>query len=185
MRPILDVVIEIHDALDAAGVEHAFGGALALLWCTGEPRTTIDIDVNLFATPTEATYIVDSLPASVVASDADLVVFERDGQVRLYIDEIPLDLFLNTSPFHSDVQLRTVQHQLVGRHLPFLSCSDLAVFKAFFNRRKDWADMEEMLRADTIDVPRVSGVLAYYLGPDDERIRELHEIYREVAEEDT
>ncbi len=28
--------------------------------------------------------------------------------------------------------------------LPFLSCPDLAVFKVFFNRTKDWADLEAM-----------------------------------------
>jgi hypothetical protein len=183
MRPILDVVIEIHDALDSAGVRHAFGGAFALLWCTGEPRTTVDIDVNLFAAPSAARDIVGSLPAGVVASNSDVEVLERDGQARLYIDDIPLDLFLNTSPFHSEIQLRTIQHELAGRNLPFLSCSDLAVFKAFFNRRKDWADIEEMLRVDSIDVPEVTGVLAHYLGPDDERILQLDEIRHEVDDE--
>ncbi|MGA7419892.1 MAG: DUF6036 family nucleotidyltransferase [Acidimicrobiales bacterium] len=183
MRPILDVVIEIHDALESVGVGHAFGGAFALLWCTGEPRTTIDIDVNVFAAPTAAKDIVGSLPAGVVASNSDVEALERDGQVRLYMDEIPLDLFFNTSPFHSEIQLRTIQHELAGRNLPFLSCSDLAVFKAFFNRRRDWADIEEMLRVDTIDVPRVTGVLAHYLGPDDERIRQLDDIRQEVDKE--
>ncbi len=183
MRPILDVVIEIHDALESADVRHAFGGAFALLWCTGEPRTTIDIDVNLFAPPEAANRIVASLPPEVVASGADVETLERDGQVRLFMDEIPLDLFLNTSPFHSDIQLRTVEHELAGRDLPFLSCSDLAVFKAFFNRRRDWADIEEMLRVNTVDASLVTGVLAQYLGPDDQRIRQLDEIRREVDAE--
>jgi hypothetical protein len=35
------------------GIHHAFGGAFALLWCTGEPRTTVDIDLNIFAPPSE------------------------------------------------------------------------------------------------------------------------------------
>ncbi len=183
MRPILDVIVEIHDALDSAGVRHAFGGAFALLWCTGEPRTTIDIDVNLFAPPERARRIVASLPPDVVASDSDIETLERDGQVRLFVDEIPIDFFLSTSPFHGDVQLRTVEHHLAGRQLPFLSCSDLAVFKAFFNRRKDWADIEAMFRSGTVDVAHVAGVLVEYLGSDDERIRELDHIRREVDEE--
>jgi len=41
-------IIVPHEALKAAGVPHAFGGALALAWCTGRPRATIDIDINIF-----------------------------------------------------------------------------------------------------------------------------------------
>src|SRR5262249_41808856 len=38
-------LIAIHDSLDAAGVPHAFGGAIALAYCTEEPRGTRDLDV--------------------------------------------------------------------------------------------------------------------------------------------
>jgi hypothetical protein len=53
-------------------------------------------------------------------------------------------------------------------------------FKAFSNRRKDWAEIEEMLRADRLDVPYVIGILNEHLGPDDERIRELLTIRDEI-----
>lgn len=57
--------------------------------------------------------------------------------------------------------------------LPFLSCVDLAVFKAFFNHTKDWADLEEMHQPGTLDVDRVLGILVWYVGPIDERIDRL------------
>jgi hypothetical protein len=57
--------------------------------------------------------------------------------------------------------------------LPFLSCRDLAVFKAFFDRTKDWADLEEMYAAGTLDVDAVTGVLVRYLGGDDHRVVRL------------
>ena len=60
-----------------------------------------------------------------------------------------------------------------GVLVPFLSCADLAVFKAFFNRTKDWADLEEMSAAGTLDIDRVVGVLVRYLGPTDERVDRL------------
>jgi hypothetical protein len=44
------------------------------------------------------------------------------------------------------------------------------VFKAFFDRTKDWADLEEMAAAGTLDVDRVVGVLTRYLGGTDHRI---------------
>ena len=42
---LTDQVVRLHEALEAAGLPHAFGGALALAWCTGSARGTIDIDI--------------------------------------------------------------------------------------------------------------------------------------------
>jgi hypothetical protein len=47
------------------------------------------------------------------------------------------------------------------------------VFKAFFDRTKDWADLEEMQLAGTLDIEAVAGVLVHYLGPDDPRVARL------------
>lgn len=60
-----------------------------------------------------------------------------------------------------------------GHQLPFLSCLDLAVFKAFFNNLKDWADLEAMHEAQTLGVEAVRCVLANYLGDEDERLTML------------
>jgi hypothetical protein len=60
-----------------------------------------------------------------------------------------------------------------GTLLPFLACEDLAVFKAFFNRTRDWADLEAMRDMGTLDVAAVAGVLATFLGLGDERIAHL------------
>jgi hypothetical protein len=181
MRPILDAVVDLHDGLDAAGIHHAFGGAFALLWCTGEPRTTVDIDLNIFAPPAKTQRVLDALPEEIVASDVEATQLLTTGQCRLMFDGIPVDIFLDTTPFHDDLRLHIREHQLADRKLPFLGCNDLAVFKAFFNRRKDWADIEEMVRAGRIDFPYVTGILSQYLGPDDERIRELLTIRDEYA----
>ncbi len=181
MKPILDAVVELHDGLGRAGIPHAFGGAFALVWCTGEPRTTVDIDLNVFVPPSDAATVLDALPDEVATTAADLAALAGSGQHRLYLEQIPVDLFLDTTGFHADVHLHVAHHELGGRNLPFLGCNDLAVFKAFFNRRKDWADIEEMLRAGRLDVPYVVGVLAEYLGPDDERVRELLAVRDEIT----
>jgi hypothetical protein len=47
------------------------------------------------------------------------------------------------------------------------------VFKAFFNRTKDWADLEEMVAVDALDGDLVLGALVRYLGGDDERVARL------------
>jgi len=64
-------------------------------------------------------------------------------------------------------------HEFGGRRIPFLGCSDLAVFKAHFNRTKDWADLEDMLAIGALNVDQTLGVLVRYLGEDDERVERL------------
>jgi hypothetical protein len=85
----------------------------------------------------------------------------------------PLDIFLNTTDFHEEVAARVRWEPFSGVTLPFLACEDLAVFKAFFNRTRDWADLEAMRAAGTLDVPGVAGVLATFISGDDERVARL------------
>jgi hypothetical protein len=166
-------IVEIHRALDGAGIAHAFGGALALAWCTQRARGTIDIDVNLFVGEDATDEVLAGLPPDVTWSDDDRALLRRDGQARLWWGTTPVDVFLSTTPFHTQAAGRVRLEPFAGAEVPFLGCDDLAVFKAFFNRTKDWADLEEMQAAGTLDVERVVGVLARYLGPTDDRIPRL------------
>ena len=166
-------MLAIHRSLRVARIAHAFGGALALAWCTRHARGTIDLDINVFVDPDRTTQVLAGLPSEVVATEADRALLERDGQARLWWASTPVDIFLDTTEFHEQVATRVRWEPFAGDHLPFLACQDLAVFKAFFNRTKDWADLEAMAAADSLDVTAVAGVLARYLGADDDRIRRL------------
>lgn len=168
-----DKIVAIHEAFDAAGMPHAFGGALALAWCTQRARGTIDIDVNVFAPTENALEALSALPAGVQWSDADVAAIERQGQVRLWWQSTPVDVFFNTTGFHVEAAERIRWEQFQGVTAPFLSCDDVAVFKAFFARTKDWADIEEMAAAGTLDIDRVVGVLVRFLGATDERVERL------------
>ncbi len=176
MTSLVDKIVAVSTALDEHGIPHALGGALALAWCTGQARGTIDIDVNLFVDPSQVQATLGALPATVAWSAADARAVQRDGQARLWWDRTPIDVFFDTTAFHRAVSGRVVRHELGGQSLPFLACSDLAVFKAFFDRTKDWADLEEMLSAGSLDVSAVTTVLGEYLGPDDARIARLLDI---------
>ncbi len=176
MSSLADKMVEIHRGLDDVDVPHAFGGALALAWCTERARGTIDIDVNVFVDASRASEVLAALPTGIAWSTDDLALVERDGQTRLWWGPTPVDLFVNTTEFHEQVARRCRQELFAGVELPFLGCSDLAVFKAFFNRTKDWADLEEMVAAGTLDRDRVIGVLTRYLGPTDDRIEHLRRL---------
>lgn len=171
-------MLAIHEALGNARVDHAFGGALALAWCTQQARGTIDLDVNVFVGPERTDDVLAALPGEIRASAADRELLLRDGQARLWWETTPIDVFLNTTAFHHAVAARVRWEPFAGVELPFLSCEDLAVFKAFFNRTKDWADLEAMQEAGTLDVPSVVGVLATFLGGGDERVARLLSLAR-------
>jgi hypothetical protein len=173
MTSIAEKMVAIAEGLDAGGLPYAFGGALALAFCTERARGTIDIDVNVFVGQHEANRVLGALDPGINRSGADLAALEVEGQTRLWWDHTPIDLFLDTTDFHIQVAERRQLHDFAGRPLPFLGCSDLAVFKAFFNRTKDWADLEEMQAIGALNVDQTLGVLVRYLGDDDERVGRL------------
>lgn len=176
MSVLAEHILELHRSLTRARIPHAFGGALALAYCTEQARGTIDIDINVFIEPGDVPRLRSALPKGVRVTATVAKQLVRDGQARALWDRIPVDLFLNTTDFHRQAAARVAWHSFGGQPLPFLACNDLAVFKAFFARTKDWADLEEMQHTGLLDVTAVCSVLAEYLGPDDERIARLRSL---------
>ena len=173
MITLAQKMVRLHQALERKYIAHAFGGALALAWCTQQARATIDIDINIFILPDDVEILVAALPNKIEVTKQQSLALSRDGQARLMWDRTPIDLFLNTTTFHDEAAKRVRHEMFAGAKLPFLSCRDLAVFKTFFNRTRDWADLEEMQAAGTLDVRGVTSELLEYLGEDDPRIMRL------------
>jgi hypothetical protein len=177
-------LLAVHDALTAAGRAHAFGGAIALAYCTGEPRGTRDLDVNIFAAPAIAREVLADLPSDVTVGERDIEAAQGEGQVRVWWDETPIDVFLDLHPFHAEIAAHTRIVPFEGREIPVLRCTDLAVFKALLDRTKDWADIEEMVAEGTLDVPRVQSWLRQISGaaaPGIARLQKLAGQGRELA----
>jgi len=166
-------LLAIHDALSAAELPHAFGGAIALAYCTEEPRGTRDIDVNVFAAPGRAAEILAGFPADTAVSAADIEAAERDGQVRVWWDDTPIDLFLDVHPFHAEVAAGVRMVPFSGRSIPVVGCTALAVFKTLLDRTKDWADIEAMADAGAADLAEALVWVERALGPDDQSVRRL------------
>lgn len=186
MIELADKILAIDASLRTADVPHAFGGALALAFHIAEPRATRDIDVNLFLPPASVDAALAGLPAAVAWSDADVAAVRRDGQVRVFWDDTPVDLFFSTAPFHDRAARHARDVPFAGSTIPILGADELLVFKALFDRRKDWADIEEMVRAGTADTHVAMGWLVDLLGADDERVGRLRDLVHELdAEGDT
>jgi hypothetical protein len=172
---LADRLLAIHTALSDAGFPHAFGGAIALAYCTEEPRGTRDLDVNVFAEPNRAGQVLAALPSGVAIRAADVRAAERDGQVRVWWEDTPLDIFLDVHRFHRRVasEVRTVP--FAGHQIPVLGCTALVVFKALFDRTRDWADIEAVAAAGAADLTE-AGALARQLGADAAISRRLAEL---------
>ena len=115
---LADKVVRLHRALDDAGVPHAFGGALALAYY-GEPRVTVDIDVNVFVEPSRYGELRGVLePLGVGAGPTSEWVAE-EGQARLWWGRNPVDLFFAHDPVHDAMRraARTVPFEIGRAHV--------------------------------------------------------------------
>ena len=155
---------------------HAFGGALALAFHVEEPRATRDIDVNLFVPADHARSALAALPRAVAWTDEHVSEVGRVGQVRVFWDDTPVDCFFSTHRFHEAAQWRTEIVPFAGVEMPVLRGEDLAVLKAYFDRTRDWADIEAMSDAGAVDVHEVLGWLVELLGPDDARVARMRSL---------
>jgi len=176
MTELSEMVVAIEENLRAADVPHAFGGALALAYHVIEPRGTRDIDVNLFVSEHRARQTLELLPAGIEWNEEDLERIERDGQARLFWEDVPIDVFFATHPFHARAGEHATRVPFFGTTMPVLGATELTVFKAFFNRTKDWADIEAMIDAGTVDIHTALGWLVDLLGGDDHRVARLRKL---------
>ncbi len=166
-------LLAVHDALAAAGLAHAFGGAIALAYCTEEPRGTRDLDVNVFIEPTRAKEVFVALPSPVAVAGGDVETAEREGQARVWWEDTPIDIFLDVHRFHEEVAREVREKPFMDRAIPVLGCTGLAVFKALFDRTKDWADIEAMAEVGTLDIPQAVAWLERMVGPDHPAVRRM------------
>jgi hypothetical protein len=178
-----ELIFATNKALDDAGLDHAFGGALALMHYVAEPRTTWDVDVNISVVKEDAEVVVEALSEIVQATEEQVALLKRDGQVRLLVGRYPLDIFLAEHEFHDEMRMMSLMRPFGDRELPYISATHLTVLKAMFNRSKDWVDIESMLRHGSVDVQRAIGWLVTLQGPDEEapaRIRAMSLLGPEV-----
>jgi hypothetical protein len=173
---LVERLFGVHDSLEAAGIPHAFGGAIALAYCTNDPRGTRDLDINIFLPVEDASDVLRRLPGQVKVEDDDLKTVLRDGQVRLRWKDTPVDLFFNNLPFHEVVARGVIEVPLEGRTIPVLDASSLVVFKAMFDRTRDWADIESVVEWDRESAADGLAKLADLVGTEEQIYKRLEDL---------
>lgn len=115
-------LVAVHAALARADLPHAFGGAIALAYCTQEPRGTRDVDVNVFADVSRADEVLAALSSGVLVTDAHRATARRDGQARVWWDDTPIDVFLDTHAFHTEAAAGVRWVPFADGVIPVLGC---------------------------------------------------------------
>ena len=176
-------IVELHRRLGRRRIPHAFGGAVALAFWTHEPRGTRDIDLNLFVPASDADHGLAALSPGVTVPPDAADVIARDGQMRLWWDDTPVDVFFDYMPVHEQAHRNLKMVPFAGSRIPVLGPVELAVFKAMFDRTRDWADIEAMLAAETLDVSAVRRTLSQLIDEDDQRFTRLDDAVHRAAED--
>lgn len=134
--------------------------------------------MNVFVPHAEASRALAALPDAIEQPPETEATIVRDGQVRLWWEKTPVDLFFNTVPVHEQAAEHARKVRFAGHEIPVLGPVELVVFKAMFDRTKDWADIEAVVAARTVDLDAVRAALAGMLSSDDVRFARLDEAVR-------
>lgn len=172
--------------LQARRIDHAFGGALALAYYA-EPRATDDIDVNVFLAPEDFGRLEDALkPLGIAADEGDARAAQRDGQVRLWWERNPIDIFLAYDPLHEEMRHEKRVVPFGEQRIPILAPEHLLACKALFDRPKDWLDIEQiLLTVEDLDTSDALRWVERGVGEDDHRLTKLRGlIQRDLDPED-
>lgn len=173
-------VERLHRAFDEEGITHAIGGAIALGFY-GEPRVTVDIDVNVFVPTDRFDSVCEALRRVGVDRLPDREAAFRDGQSRGWWGRNPVDVFFAYDDIH-DAMRRAVRTVPFGDGtIPILAAEHLAVAKAVFDRPKDWLDIEQvLLGVPGIDTGEIRRWLEHVVGPGDERLHHFVAIEQRI-----
>jgi hypothetical protein len=173
-------ILALHNSLTAAKIAHAFGGALALAYYA-EPRTTIDVDVNVFLAPAQYAAVDAALrPLGVEAIEA--IAVQRDGQIRSHWGRTPIDLFFAYDDIHQAMRRHTRTVPFGEDRLPILAPEHLLVCKALFDRPKDWLDIEQILICtEELDTDEIRSWLGRAIEPDDRRRARFEELVQAIS----
>lgn len=174
----IELARQVADALEAASIPYAIGGALALgYWTT--PRGTADVDLNVFVGADEVELVdraLDALGSIGVVLDHEVAKKEiaEGGVVRGWVGRTAVDAFFDSIPLHREAARRAVIRPLAGRPARILAAEDLSVLKMLFFRGKDVVDVERLLVScgDRLDRGNIRRWLVECVGEGDVRVEE-------------
>lgn len=173
---LVEKVIAVDRALTDSDLPHAIGGALAAAYY-GEPRVTIDIDVNVFASIDEWPEVERALAPLVIDVGFDPKELTEEKQAHLLWDRNPVHLFFSYDELHEEMPKAIRRVPLGGTEISIVGPEHLVIRKAMLDRTKDWLDIEAILVAtEPLDIASIESWLRRLTTPDDERVTKLQHL---------
>lgn len=176
------VAAHLADRLDEAGIGYAIGGALALgVW--GVPRTTVDVDLNVFVGDDELSRLFEALERAGALFNREDAARDvaRIGMLTAQIGRTRIDIFVAHHPLHAEFERRRVKvdHPDIGGRY-YLSATDVALAKLIYHRPKDVIDLERLfaVQGGRLDVAVIRRWLTSIVPAGDERIALLDRLSR-------
>jgi hypothetical protein len=174
---------EISAAVEATGCEYALGGAIALgFWA--EPRGTLDVDLTLFLPSNEPSGTVRLLQTIGCEFRTDQVIasLREHGFCQVTYEGRRVDVFVPMIEFYETARQRRKRVLLDERPTFIWDAETLCVFKLMFFRRKDLADLEQLLRVqgNQLDHSWVGQQIIQIYGERDPRVSQWQELVNEL-----
>lgn len=175
---LVDKVSVIHQRLAEREIPHAIGGALAVGYY-GVPRSTLDIDVNVFLSADRWPTIRDAL--SGIGLGPEIGIDRRDlgkaEDLRVEWDPNSLHLFFSCDPLHDRMRRDSRYVPFNSDRIPIVAPEHLVIRKVLLDRSKDWLDIEQILIATSpLDLDEIKEWLERMVGTEDPRMQKLLEV---------
>jgi hypothetical protein len=178
-----DVAEQLAKALATRGHDYALGGAIALSYWA-QPRGTMDVDLTLFLPaekPSELAWVLGDIGCELRAAEAIASIREHSFCTAEYAG-FRVDVFVPNIPFYEAAKARRRLVPIGQQQAMIWDAETLAVFKIMFFRRKDIADVEQILRTQpALDRPWVRRQLVEIYGERDPRIAQWDELVNELT----
>ena len=152
MKLVLETAQEVQDYCEENGWAFCFIGGIALQrW--GIPRNTLDVDLTLLTGigPEEEVTrkILESFESRIVEDPLGFFLPRRI--VLVSRNNVGIDISLGATGFEESSIRRSSYFEFIkGVRLRTCSAEDLIVHKAFANRLKDWADVENVISVQEV-----------------------------------
>ena len=146
MTPLEEAIVSLTDLLEGERLPYmVIGGVANLFW--GAPRTTLDVDVTVWAEEHQIVSITDRLASRFKLLPDNPTEFIRQTRVlpMRTRGDIRVDLIFGLLPYEEEAIRRARPMPLAGRHIRICSPEDLILHKLISDRPRDREDVQGVI----------------------------------------
>lgn len=154
MTPLEDALVHVVKILEGRSIPYMVVGGLAnAVW--GHPRTTLDVDITLWASEEQVLDVVAALLPEfhVLVSDPEGFVKQTRVLPAESRKKVRVDLIWGMLPFEEQAIRRARARTVAGHSVRFVTAEDLILHKIISDRPRDQNDVEGIIEAqrDVLD----------------------------------